>query len=297
MLLSLLACIDNNVTAHNKPAFDSGSDHESGLLVDTGMSEDSGPDSAEDTVVADECRCPDGFSETPDGDACVRQTTVEATYNGETIDVCKGTTNAVYGKFGALYPGGRNDQNNYWGDNDAEADGRLNEIGIWACDGGTGTAGTNPVGEWIGFSACLDVPAAGDYLLGIAADNQVRLVVDGVEIFKDTDGTTRAFNYWFMQTATLTSGAHQVELFGENDGSIASFGAEIAGPFPAASLTDDAAMAAADYAGNIVFSTGDRIGGFFELGDSSGWSCPDGYALDECGDEPTCTETEYAACE
>ncbi len=296
-VLSLFACIDNNVSAHNKSAIDTAADGDSALIVDTSTSGDSAPDSGQDTVVVHECECPDDFSPTPDGDACVRQVSVAATYNGATIDVCKGTKNAVYGKFGALYPGGRNDKNNYWGDDDGDTDGRLNEVGIWACDGGSSTAGEAPVGEWIGFSACLDVVTAGDYIVGIAADNQVRLVVDGVEIFTDTSGTTRAFNYWFLQAAALTSGTHQVELFGKNDGSIASFGAEIAGPFPAGSLADDSTMAAADYEGSVVFTTADRIGGFFELGDSSGWSCPEGYALDECGAEPMCTETEYAACE
>jgi len=243
------------------------------------------------------CECPVGFELNPEGDGCIATDTVAATYSGTTYKVCKGTQDAVYGKFGAQYPGGLTVQDGYWGQDNSTADGRLNEIGIWACqDDPTTTTVDEPTGEWIGFSVCVDIEEAGDYLVGIAADNRVKFSVNGVLEFEKNSYTTAHFNYWYVQPVSLSSGLNIIEMYGYNDGAIATFGAEIAGPFAAGAFVDDASMAAADYAGNIVWSTADMEGGVFDLGDASGWSCPDDYALNTCESEPTCTLIETAPC-
>jgi len=245
----------------------------------------------------DTCECPDGYEPTPAGDACVKTETYEATFTGKEYEVCPGNTDSVYGKFGAKFPGGTAEQNTWWGQDDGTINGRLNEIGVWACDASTGAAGTEPTEEWIGFSTCLDITEPGDYLVGIAADNRVRFFVDGNLEFERNTYDTAHFNYWYVQPISLTSGSHIIEMFGYNDGDIAAFGAEIYGPFPTGSLSTDADMMAADTQGNIVWSTGDRLGTTFDLGDETGWVCPDGTAFDTCAAEPVCTEVDLVPCD
>ena len=290
-LAPLGACVEYDLTFNTKG---------SGGLEDTSPSGgEDGPSVTDSELGAEpiigDCACPDGFSATPDGDSCTRRVSVPATWNGAALEVCRGAVDAVYGKFGALYPDGTNVQDNYWGDLDEEADGRLNEVGVWSCGGAS--VNYEPNFQWIGFATCVELPAAGDYLLGIAGDNNVRMRVDGVELYSDTRGDTLPFNYWNLRAVSLSSGRHHVELEGLNQGSIASFGAELAGPFKAGSLTDDATMIAADYDGRRVFSSLDREGGTFELGVTTGWSCPDGAALNVCDEEPECTTTERVECQ
>ncbi len=278
-------------------------------------------------VATTSCECPDGFAPTPAGDACVREDTVDAILNGVIYDVCEGNTDWNYGKFGAQYPDGLKEQNDYWGEDDNQVDGRLNEIGVWSCEPLVGGE-QEPMKEWIGFATCVDIDVAGDYLLGFAADNFTRISVDGAYAVNQIASLTlpnQNFNYWWVIPIQLTSGTHIIEMEGYNGSQVAAFGAEISGPFPAATMVDDAAMNAADYAGNIIWSTSGQMGDTFDLGETSGWSCPEeepttvtdtgstytitetgttvttgggtaGYALDTCGAEPVCTKLEYTEC-
>jgi hypothetical protein len=90
-----------------------------------------------------------------------------------------------------------------------------------------------------------------------------------------------------------------IELSGYNDHQVASFGAEISGPFPAGSLETEAQQMNADYANNLIFSTGDLDQTtLFDLGETSGWSCPgDDQVLNTCGPELICTQIDYVDCE
>ena len=259
-------------------------------ILDSGIV-DPGPDEGT------ECTCPDGFEPTEAGEQCFRESESPATATGEVVEVCAIAPYFAYGKFGALYPGGSVVRDAYWGQDDGAANGRLNAVGVWGCTSpGSGVAGSNPVGSWVGFSVCVDVATDGDYLLGLGGDNRVRFSVDGTPILEQTDDNTRNFNSWFMNAIPLTAGTHVIDIEGYNAGSIAAFGAELAGPFAAGSLTDDDLMMAADYASNIIWATDDAIGNAFPLGDSVGWECPDGTTLEGC-EEPVCVEREEVPCE
>ena len=242
-----------------------------------------------------DCACPEGFSATPDGDSCTRRVSVPPTRNGPALEICRGAITDVYGQYGARYPDGAKVQDDYWGDLDDEADGRLNEVGVWSCRDDSGNF--EPIQEWIGFATCFELRAAGDYLLGIAGDNNVRMTVDGVALYNDTRTDTRPFNFWYLSVVNLSSGRHHVELEGLNRELLAGFGAELAGPFKVGSLTDDTTMIAADYDGRRVFSSLDHEGGTFELGVTTGLSCPEGAALNVCGERPKCTTTERVECQ
>ena len=123
----------------------------------------------------------------------------------------------------------------------------------------------------------------------------MRFAVDGTQVMEQTDDNTRNFNYWWMHTISLTAGTHIVDIEGYNAGVIAAFGAELSGPFPAGTLSDDAAMQAADYAGQLVWATDDAIGSAFPIGDSVSWECPDGTELEGC-EAPMCVGREEVPC-
>lgn len=243
------------------------------------------------------CECPEGYFPTPASELCQRKVVTDPIYNGEPIEVCSIAPYFAYGMYGARYPDGAAEQSTFWGMDDGSSLGRLNSIGVWGCDApGSSVAGHDPIGEWIGFAVCLELEEPGDYLVGVGADNRVRFHSDGDLIFEHDTGATQAFNYWWMQSVSLASGTHILEFEGKNDGSIAGFGAEVAGPFAPGSLTSDAAMVAADYESNILWSTADAIGSAFDIGASSGWVCPDGTTYSICDKEPECYSIDVTEC-
>ena len=258
--------------------------------------------------------CPIGYSATPANDACQKIISTGATNNGLGSIIMSGNQNSVYGTLGAyFYP---NIQSNgalplnyttggilkdttggtitalnvnnslFWGNPFSfSGTGRLNNVGL--------SASTT---EWLGFSKCIDIPVAGTYYIGIAADNFCRFKLNGdlLVSFSGGGGTGsggRAWLVWNVFPLDLKSGLNIIEMEGLNDGSSTAFGAEIyypTGATPYATLT--AATSTASTEANVIFSTKDRIGGYWDLGTTIGYSCPSGYVLNKCGTAYTCTE-------
>jgi hypothetical protein len=258
---------------------------------------DEGPPPVDTAVSEPEaCACPEGFEPLPADDGCLRRVELEPTFLGAPAPVCPLIPHPDYGMHGARYPGGAVVTDDYWGEDDGVPDGRMNAAGVWACAADGVSPGYDPVGEWIGFSVCVTLDAPGDYLLGLGGDNRMRFAVDGVELRADADDDTFNFKYWWMVPVRLSSGAHIISIEGYNAGGPAGLGAELSGPFPAGSLIDDAAMIAQDARGAIVWSAADSLGGTFALGETRGWSCPDGSVLDLCADAPVCVSEERTDC-
>jgi hypothetical protein len=288
-LLLMLGCSEYEINASEKPG--PGPVDSAAPPVDTAPPADTAPPvdtspPVDTAPVESACDCPEGFTALPDDDGCVRRTEVEPTFLGEGYAVCPVLPHPDYGSYGARYPGGTTVSDDYWGENDGVPDGRLNATGVWACGADGVSSGYDPVNEWIGFSVCVNIDTAGDYLLGLGADNRMRLRVDGVTLLDNTDDNVDNFKYWWMQAISLSSGPHIVEFEGFNAGGPAGLGAEISGPFASGSLTDDASMASQDYAGNLVWTAQEAIGASFALGETSGYQCPDGMALDLCAEAP-----------
>ena len=300
-LLVTSGCPDEAPSGSGAPSIDAGLtflQNETGsTTLDAGAS-DAGNTNPEPEPES-QCLCPEGYNPTPSDDACKKTITVEATNEGTTYEVCQAQPNFNYGKFGARYPDGTKIQSDYWGRDDgpSNVEGRQNEVGIWPCDANTGQAGFNPTREWIGFSHCIFLDSKSDYIVGIGGDNRVRLKLNGETIFEDVSDNTSAFNYWWMSALEVESGLNIIEMQGYNVSGPASFGAEIAGPFPPDSLGTDQAMIDADYAGNIVWSTGSLVGQSFDVGEDSGWTCPDDYSLNLCTETPECTYIDVVPCE
>ena len=280
--------------ADTSTALDTGASDDTSAPDDTGPLPDTDTDTDTDTL----CACPEGYEATPAGEVCQRRLTRSPMDSGAPpLAVCAIEPYFAYGKFGARYPDGENITDDYWGHSDGGNTGRLNAAGVWACEAAGSTAtGSAPVDEWIGFSICLDLDDPADFLLGMGADNRVRARVDGASIFEEDSGETRAFDYWWMQRVSLTSGDHILEFEAKNDSDLAGLGAELAGPFEAGSLVDDATMIAADYEGSLLWSTSDAIGATFDLGSAAGLRCRDGFALSLCGAAPECVKLETTAC-
>ena len=252
-----------------------------------------------DTAVVEPpaCACPEGFTARPDDSECAQRVESSAVWLGERDAACPILPYFAYGNAGARWPGGAVTADPYWGGVGDYTTWRLNTVGVWACDATGSTAGTEPVGEWIGFAVCVDIAEAGSYLVGLGADNRMRFSLDGVMLFENTDDATQNFNYWWLTAVPISAGKHVVELEGYNAGYIAAFGAELSGPFPIDAPTDDASLQARDYAGQLKWSSRDSIGAAFDIGERAGWVCPDGTAYDACADEPVCYSENTAPCE
>lgn len=252
--------------------------------------------------------CPVGYSATPANDACQQIIVTAATFNGSGSTVVHGDTNGAYLNYGAyFYPdilsngnlpvyytgnlgplldqGGNtitalniNMSNVFWANTGGNTvDGRLNQVGLSASST-----------SYVGFSYCLDIAVGKTYYVGIAADNFCRFSVNGV-LIADFSGTVQDnFKKWSVFPIPLTSGKNIIEMFGLNDGSVAtSFGAEIYDPIDYATLTGATDTGATQ--ANVIFSTLSFVGSTFDAGSNVGYSCPPGYALDGCGTAFTCT--------
>jgi len=148
---------------------------------------------------------------------------------------------------------------------------------------------------WLGFSTCLTgISVTNTYYVGIAADNEFKLVLDGVTILDTTVGSMGAadkFKYWHVYPVTIPSGNHTLELYGLDYGVIAGFGMEIYDN-TLSELTG--ATTLGDL--NIIFSSSgytyadlvQTTGGVYL---SSGYTCPSGYVYSSCSGN--CIDYQY----
>lgn len=261
--------------------------------------------------------CPTGYIELADG-TCQKITSTTATANPTIYTVCDGNSSSNYGQDGTyvytditalpkpltlgvvagnpvvdaltnLVPVSQiiPSSNPVWGNN--LTTGRLNSVGIWNC-----SATSLPWNEWIGFSACVEIQETKQYYIGIAADNRCRFQINGQMIFQTTFTSNEAFQKWHLFPIVLNAGTNTIYLEGWNEPlSIASFGAEIY-DFPP-SLNISTISALGDLQPYIVFTTKDKVGSTFDLGEESGYSCPEGYVLSLCDGAPTCILIETAS--
>lgn len=237
------------------------------------------------------CGCPDGFEPTPDESECIRVDTLSPIVFETQTRICPIRPSTAYGWGGVFYPDGALDAS------DPFFTGRLNDVGVWGCwpdpDLDDGFASSRPFNEWVGFNICMNVPETGAYVLGIAGDDGVRFSVNGTELFSQLYG--HIFTRWWLRPITLQAGMNIVQIEGYNNSDIGAIGADIYGPFDAADVASDTAMAGLDYAGNIVWTT-EGITGAFPVGEASGMRCPDDYVMNTCDREVTCTRIQRVPC-
>jgi len=259
------------------------------------------------------CTCPESFELNIDGTRCVRIDTVNATFLGAGDVIVKGDINeSQFGQFGAhfwtlvdvqsaslpfnrpvpptpalqaltdqlgnVYPSSVTSGTGFW---TTGFNSRLNISGIFA-----------PANEWAGFSQCIKAPTTGTYYVGIAADNLCRFRIDGLPILELLDSTDKNHKTWHVIPYTLTAGTHIIEMEGQDLGVDSAFGVEIYNPLDFNTLLN--ATTAAEV--NIIFSSLDRIGTNFDIGDTVGYECPPGYSLNLCNGIPSCSRIQNIDC-
>lgn len=269
----------------------------------------------------DYCGCPEGFNENLG--VCERQDTEDATFNNAEYTASAGDVVDAYGDFGANFyenVTGRhfpmivklnpdrlvysdndvvdiveNVRNSLWGTT-AGTDGRLNNVGIFTSDT---DANSNrlPLNEWIGFSQCFQLTEDKVYSIGFGGDNAVRIKIDGVKIAElGSYAGQFNFKFWHVVEINLSQGTHIIEVEGLNTGSEGSFGYEI---YDATVNQLRVMTTQLELDAVILASSVDQIGNTYHSGENSGYSCPDGYALDYCSGSPTCsiyTQAPYTPC-
>jgi hypothetical protein len=156
--------------------------------------------------------------------------------------------------------------------------GPLNRCGIWSCD----SVGFN---VWIGFSRVINVSETKTYYVGLGADNQFRLLINGEVVVQDLLNDPENFKIWHIFPVVLTRGQHIIEMQAMNTSSSATFGAEIYD-------NTAAELAAATSYGDIdtVFSTRNMLGQYLHQGN---YSCPAGYALNTDSTPYSCRKIYY----
>ena len=250
--------------------------------------------------------CPIGFSATPSNDACQQINFTGTTFSGTGPTIIAGNQNIAYGIYGTyFYPSIQNNPNlpvTYIGDNQQLVDASGNTITpsnivilgntFWSNFSGTTSGRLNNVGlsastsEWLGFSKCIDIVSGGTYYVGIAADNNARVHINGTLIINFSGSNADNFKKWSVFPFYFNSGTNIIEMEGINTGSASAFGAEVYNPTSFATLT------AATTTGQtgLVFSTREYVGQNWQLGETFGYSCPIGYALNTCSLPYTCVE-------
>ena len=258
--------------------------------------------------------CPAGFSATPSNDACQRIIVTGATFNSSGSTIMSGNVNTDYalygtyfypdvstygalpvyytGSFGSLInqtggtitPIAINNTSAFWSSLGSTSNGRLNNVGL--------SASTS---EYLGFTECINIPIGGIYYVGIAADNFCKFTVNGVLIANFSAASQDNFKKWSVFEVQLNSGKNIIEMYGKNAGSDTAFGAEIYNQHSFATLTAATGTSQA----NVIFSTANLVGKYWNIGNSVGYSCPTGYVLNGCGTAYTCnqiTTTGFTGC-
>lgn len=166
--------------------------------------------------------------------------------------------------------------------------GPLNRCALWPSVGGS------PFQTWVGFSACLSgFTTTKTYYVGIAADNEYRLVLDGIEVLNTINNiwTDQQFKWWNVYPIEIGAGDHTLELYGLNGGSIAGFGCEI---------YDNTLQQLTGFTTysqlNVIFTSSGKTTATIVQNTSgayisSGYTCPSGYVYSVC--ENKCVKYEF----
>jgi len=176
--------------------------------------------------------------------------------------------------------------------------GRLLNASIWS------NPGILPIQEWIGISYCFEANETKTYRIGFAGDDNVRVKINGRYLINPeatpefnininnnfSTSYSRSIQTYLIVGITLSSGKNIIEVEGYNNASgIGGFVLEI---YDATESQLRNIRYESELASVTVFSTIDKIGDTFDLGENSGYSCPAGYALDTCNTSYNCVKIE-----
>jgi hypothetical protein len=178
-----------------------------------------------------------------------------------------------------------------WRDTTASAVlGPFNREGVWIdsdCDGDKDALG---VGVQTTVSYVYNNPGASKTIhVGIAADNQFQLVVNGAIVATFGLGTDYQFKVWHIIPITVVSGPNYINGIATGDGSVN----DAIGMVVYDNTAVQIASAATDLDLTIPFASHSLRGTSFDVA-----TCPANYSLDTSGGAGnyTCVRTLYKAC-
>lgn len=166
----------------------------------------------------------------------------------------------------------------------------LNTVWGWVPNGGRLTnvgIATNPtslgLNQWIGLTFCQTLLTTKTYYIGIAGDDYYRLYINGQLIIDHSTGW--GFLDWKLIPVTLNAGVNIIDVRYNNSGGPSGLGVEI---YDATFnqllnvVTANGTPGPTDLNQYIIFSTKDKIGQTWQTGETSGYTCPQGYSLNTC---------------
>lgn len=169
--------------------------------------------------------CPDGYTQSADGQACVPVGNTVSSNTG--LNIAHGSVFSGYGDSGVKFY----DQNNleikhittnqYYGTPSCEGCGRLSWAGIWLANG--------YLNQWIGIKACVKVPESKTYYLGYGADNNAKIYIDDVLFKSNTGSEQEAIYTWKVYPKYLTAGQHTITMEVQNTDNEHAVAAEVYG--------------------------------------------------------------------
>ncbi|UYQ95595.1 hypothetical protein MKQ68_10830 [Chitinophaga horti] len=202
-------------------------------------------------------QCPPGYVDGPDGLSCIRP----ATQSTPVISLVTGSQLTIYGAWGARIINNdlvtardtiRNDS--YWGwscssgsssalrtlipapapvlalqgdtlpssanlttNATVELCGRLNNAGVWV----NASSYNENENIWVGFNKCLQIPESKYYYIGVAADNEYRVFLNGapqpvISHLMKNSGDSGPFSFWSFYPVYLPQGQHKITMEARN---------------------------------------------------------------------------------
>lgn len=254
--------------------------------------------------------CPDGYDSK--GEKCVKITEVTPNYYTPVFSIIKAPGHALYCRKGAFifsswnYNGtgnaeqfGLNPLNTYWANAPYPRGttlGPLNRMGVWSS--------TLYNYQKVGFSFCFNVEKGKILYVGFCVDNFGSIKINGEMIInQDLYAIAAQFGFgcleaWFIYPIYFPEGDNIIEIYGNNLDAQAAIGAAI---YDATKADLIAATSDADLAGKILWQSNSMMGKSlsYEYSQSygnHGYTCPDGYALKDCGGAIVCQLKETINC-
>lgn len=258
--------------------------------------------------------CPEGYEAS--GTKCVSITEVTPNYYPSTFTLVKGVTNSLYCRYGAVifsswnFDGtgtyerfGLSPVNTYWANAPYPRSGSLaplNRLGVWSS--------TTYGGQDVGFSFCFNVNKGKILYVGISVDNFAKIKLNGTLILHQQNNFNGFFGFgslegFFIYPIYFPEGNNIIEIYGHNDqptiySNPASIGAAI---YDATKADLMAATSDADLGNKILWTSLSMIGKPLiyeksEVYGYHGYVCPDGYAINSCGETVVCQLKETINC-
>jgi hypothetical protein len=134
--------------------------------------------------------------------------------------------------------------------------GKLNRTGVWLCTNPDANQDWLPINQYITVETCVDFPVTGTYFFGYAADDYLRIYLDGVLQHELTANVGSNFDTWHVKPTSVTAGKHTIRLVMMNRHLHGAIGLEIYNE-PLANMLNPVNINPA----NIIFSTARDLAG------------------------------------